>query len=89
MRFRSRYAVALVLVLWALAGPVATSFSACAAMAAMCEGPCGVGPAICSVPIVLRVIPVLADVQNQPLRTPPSISLPLPETPPKPLFPSA
>ena len=90
MRLRSRYTAALMLLLfWALAGPVAASFGACAAMGAMCEGPCGVGPAIYSVPTALRVVPVLASVENQPFRAPLPVSLPLPETPPKPRFPSA
>ena len=89
MRFRSPSAVALMLLFWVLAGPLAASFGACAAMGAMCEAPCGAGPAICPVPTALPVIPVSTDVASQPLRVPPPISLPLPETPPKPQFPSA
>lgn len=32
----------VVLLLWVFAGPAAAAFGDCAAMAAMCEGPCGV-----------------------------------------------
>ena len=89
MRLRSPWAVALMLLFWVLAGPLAASFGACAAMGAMCEAPCGAGPAICPVPTALAVIPVSAVVATQPLQAPLPISLPLPETPPKPHFPSA
>lgn len=34
--------IVAVLLLWVVAGPVAAAFGECAAMGAMCEGPCGV-----------------------------------------------
>ena len=36
----------LVLILWVVGGPLAATLGACAAMGAMCEGPCGVGPGV-------------------------------------------
>ena len=33
-----------ITIIWIVAGPLSVVFGACAAMGAMCEGPCGVGP---------------------------------------------
>jgi hypothetical protein len=90
MRFRSRYVAALaLLVFWVLAGPLAASFGACAAMGSMCEGPCGVGPCAIFVPTALPIAPMIAAVETQPFNAPPSMALPLPELPPKSAIPSA
>lgn len=40
MTLRSILMVAFLAV-WVLAGPIAMAFDGCAAMGAMCEGPCG------------------------------------------------
>jgi hypothetical protein len=38
----SRHVLTLVvLAIWIMAGPIAMAFDGCAAMGAMCEGPCG------------------------------------------------
>lgn len=40
---RSRRAIVLcILAVWVLVGPIAMAFDGCAAMGAMCEGPCGI-----------------------------------------------
>jgi hypothetical protein len=57
MRRPSRTIVLIALVLWVVAGPVAAVFGACAAMGAMCEGPCGVGP--CAVLLLVTLTPIL------------------------------
>ncbi len=45
----------LMVAVWVLLGPIAMTFSGCASMGAMCEGPCGaacaiVGPTLSSAP---------------------------------------
>jgi cytochrome c oxidase assembly factor CtaG len=57
MRRPSRTTALIALVLWIVAGPLAAVFGACAAMGAMCEGPCGVGP--CAILFLVAVAPVL------------------------------
>ena len=47
----------IAVVLWVVAGPLAAVFGACAAMGAMCEGPCGVGPG--AVLLLVMLTPVL------------------------------
>jgi hypothetical protein len=47
----------IALVLWTVAGPLAAVFGACAAMGAMCEGPCGVGP--CAILLLVTLTPIL------------------------------
>ena len=89
-RIRSA-AVLLFLVLWVLAGPIASTFGCCDAMCAMCEGPCGAGPcvvftpmlSVLTVPVIARVGPLATSMQLL------GLALPLPEVPPKSLFLSA
>jgi hypothetical protein len=57
MRRPARTIALIALVLWVVAGPLAAVFGACAAMGAMCEGPCGVGP--CAVLLLVTLTPVL------------------------------
>lgn len=55
--------VALIaLVLWVVAGPLAAVFGACAAMGALCEGPCGVGPG--GVLLLVTLTPLLFVLGN-------------------------
>lgn len=57
MRRPSRATALIAVVLWFVVGPVAAVFGACAAMGAMCEGPCGVGP--CAILVLVAVTPVV------------------------------
>ena len=65
MRRPTRAAAVIALVLWILAGPLAAVFGACAAMGAMCEGPCGVGP--CALLLIVSVAPILFVLGRTPL----------------------
>lgn len=57
MRRPTRTVALIAVVLWVFAGPLAAVFGACAAMGALCEGPCGVGP--CAVLLLLTLTPLL------------------------------
>lgn len=57
MRRPARTTALIALVLWVVAGPLAAVFGACAAMGAMCEGPCGVGP--CAILLLVTLAPTL------------------------------
>jgi len=65
---RSRRAIALcILAVWVLLGPIAMAFDGCAAMGAMCEGPCGISscaiftPALSIAPAPASSLYVAAD----------------------------
>ncbi len=49
----SRRAITIfALAVWVLLGPVAMVFGGCAAMGAMCEGPCGAAACVVLVPAI-------------------------------------
>jgi hypothetical protein len=83
MRRPSRTAALIALVLWTVAGPLAAVFGACAAMGAMCEGPCGMGP--CALLLLIMATPVLLVLGNtMPLVRPvPMIMVRLLDPPPR------
>ncbi|MBM3221040.1 MAG: hypothetical protein FJZ38_20580 [Candidatus Rokubacteria bacterium] len=57
MRRPSCTTALIAVVLWVVVGPLAAVFGACAAMGAMFEGPCGVGP--CAILLLVTLSPVL------------------------------
>ncbi len=79
----------LALAIWVLLGPVAMVFGGCAAMGAMCEGPCGAAACVVLVPAIsIAPEPVsctLAAADTHPLAT----TLAGVEHPPRSLFFSA
>ena len=56
MRRPSRTTALVAVIFWIVVGPLAAVFGACAAMGAMCEGPCGVGPGAI---LLVMVAPIL------------------------------
>lgn len=78
-----RVVVLCILVMWALVGPIAMAFDGCAAMGAMCEGPCGISSFATFIPVLSIA---LADVS--PVHVAADLHLPAnavagPEPPPK------
>jgi hypothetical protein len=76
----------IALVLWFVAGPLAAVFGACAAMGAMCEGPCGVGP--CAILLIVPLAPVLflLGITAPIVRPLPTIAVRLVDPPPRPVL---
>ena len=62
-----RVVTVFALAIWVLLGPVAMAFGGCAAMGAMCEGPCGaaacavLAPAISASPAPVSYVHVAPD----------------------------
>jgi cytochrome c oxidase assembly factor CtaG len=85
MRRPSRTTALIAVVLWFVVGPVAAVFGACAAMGAMCEGPCGVGP--CAILLLVAVTPVLLVLGTTVpvMRSAPTVFVRLLDPPPRPL----
>lgn len=81
MRFR-RLITLTVVAVWLLLGPIAVAFDGCAAMGAMCEGPCGISSAL-QVPAVSTVPEVLSYLNGQPYEHLPTRSLVTLELPPR------
>jgi hypothetical protein len=84
MRRPARTIALIALVLWVVAGPLAAVFGACAAMGAMCEGPCGVGP--CAILLLVTLSPVLfvLGITAPIVRSLPTIAVRLVDPPPRP-----
>jgi hypothetical protein len=85
MVLRRRWLMVAFAVMWIVSGPVAMAFNGCAAMAGMCEAPCGTGaPMVVAAegdPILLLVSTfVPATVQSCPTGV-----LRVVELPPRPL----
>jgi len=89
LAFRRWAMVVVILALWALAGPVGGAFGGCAAMSAMCDGPCGVGVSAPTAPQSSGVVSVVSVLAVSPAAHWPSASLKVPEPPPKLLLRSA
>jgi hypothetical protein len=56
-----RLLVFATLVAWVLLGPIGMSFDTCAAMMALCDGPCGV---VSAITFVVPILPVPTLVTN-------------------------
>jgi hypothetical protein len=86
MRRPARTTALIALVLWVVAGPLAAVFGACAAMGAMCEGPCGVGP--CAILLLVTLTPALfvLGVAAPIVRAIPTIVVRLVDPPPRPIL---
>ncbi len=85
MRRPARTTALIALVLWVVAGPLAAVFGACAAMGAMCEGPCGVGP--CAMLLLVTLTPTLLVLGITPSvgRSVPTVLVHLVDPPPRPV----
>jgi hypothetical protein len=81
--FRRWVMVVVVLAFWALAGPVGGAFGGCAAMSAMCDGPCGVCVSAPTAPQSTGVVSAVSMLTVSPAVHWPSASLKVPEPPPK------
>ena len=82
MRRPSRTTALVAVIFWVIVGPLAAVFGACAAMGAMCEGPCGVGPGAI---LLVMIVPILLVL---PLAVPigpsaPAVVLSLVDPPPR------
>jgi hypothetical protein len=73
----------VVLALWVLAGPFATAFGACAAMGAMCEGPCGAAPGIVVVTLPGGPLPGVTGAPAAAAGTLPGGTRGVPDPPPR------
>jgi hypothetical protein len=86
MRAGGRGAAVLVLLLWVLAGPLASAYGPCASMGTMCEAPCGTGARPASVSDGLSILPAVAAVLGTRPDQLPATTQKVPEPPPKPPF---
>ncbi len=73
----------MFLAFWVLAGPVAMAFDSCAAMGAMCEGPCGLMIGAVVAPVSLGAPLPLASLELPARASVPVAVLAVLELPPK------
>jgi len=76
----------LAVVVWALSAPLAMASGGCMAMGASCEGPCGTASCVIPGPIADRVVAAVARVVMEGSVDVSSVTLVLPEPPPRSLL---
>jgi hypothetical protein len=85
---RRRVVVGIVLVLWALLGPIGIAFNGCALMGGTCGAPCALTS--CIMPSVPRqVLLPVTSLQGERFIHPPSALVKVPTPPPRFIFASA
>ena len=86
MKRPARTTALIAVVLWVVVGPLAAVFGACAAMGAMCEGPCGVGP--CAILLLVLLTPMLLvfGIAASVRRSVPAMLVRLVDPPPRPVL---
>jgi hypothetical protein len=80
--FRAVLAV-LAVILWALSAPLAMASGECMAMGAGCEGPCGASSCAATGLMAKSIVLVETGAPTDPVTGFPSVSLALPEPPPR------
>lgn len=78
--------VAVVLVLWVIAGPLGTALGGCTGMGTMCEGPCGVASCAVWAPESAVAMPLVETMPPDRFDGAPTPVLTVLDPPPKPLL---
>ena len=86
MRRPGRTTALLALIFWVVLGPLAAVFGSCAAMGAMCEGPCGVGPCAILLVTALAAVLLILGIAAPIGRSMPMVFVRLLDPPPRPVL---
>lgn len=78
-----RLITVVVLVAWVSLGPIAMAFGSCAGMGAMCEGPCGTTSCVVRMQTAMAAATPVADLQVQFSDRLATVTLKVPDPPPK------